>query len=185
MGDNKSDNLQEQSTDKRKTKPKIPKQEELDIKQDRIEILLRLKGEKPLLSNSELVKSVTEKWKCSERTAYRYAKQVRDEFKTIEDDEIHYQRGLIIQQCDTVYEKAINTKQYNAAIGAIKQKIDVLGLNKIHMVIDKKVSVTTKEEKIIRVEDRTEKLNEVARILAEVGALKDGQNQDRFNTEVN
>jgi hypothetical protein len=94
--------------------------------------LLRAKG-RPFI-----IQYAADTWSVSERTADEYIARATKLIEQITQPRKEYEFALVRQRLEELYDKALGDKNYNAALGALKQVAEMTGINEA-----KKVDVTS------------------------------------------
>ncbi len=100
-------------------------------KRRRVLSLIKTIVNKPSTSSHELVQYVIGTWGVKERQAYHYLRDANEYFKSIADQDAQQEKGKILNQLDDLYEKALKVNQFAVCVGIIKQKIVILGFEKV------------------------------------------------------
>lgn len=84
-----------------------------------------LRGEK----RAEIIRYASETWKVDERQTQNYITRATKLIAEITQPRKEYEYALVRQRLETLYEDTLKAKNYNAALGALKQIAEMAGIN--------------------------------------------------------
>lgn len=84
-----------------------------------------LRGEK----RAEIIRYASESWNVDERQVQNYITRATKLIAEITQPRKEYEFALVRQRLEDLYDSAFKDKNYNAALGALKQVAEMIGLN--------------------------------------------------------
>jgi Zn-dependent M32 family carboxypeptidase len=81
------------------------------------------------VKRAEIIRYASETWNVDERQVQNYITRATKQIEEITQPRKEYEFALVRQRLEELYEDAFAAKNYNAALGALKQVAEMIGLN--------------------------------------------------------